>query len=153
MNIVPMDPKKLIPYEHNAKNHPPEQVQAIARSITEFGFDQPIVVDKDFVVVKGHGRLLAALHLGLNQVPVLVSENPALTDRLNRLADNTLNSRQYDPLTLRMELTALMDKGLLESTLYTADQIPDAAVVTPKTEISLFNLTTNHKCPACSYRW
>lgn len=49
----------LKPYEKNAKRHPADQVRLIANSIKEFGFQQPIVIDKDNVVVIGHGRLLA----------------------------------------------------------------------------------------------
>ena len=51
--------------------HPEEQVEHIANSIREFGWQQPLVVDKDNVLVIGHGRLLAAKKLGLEQVPVV----------------------------------------------------------------------------------
>lgn len=57
MNIEYLSPADLIPYSKNAKRHPSDQVKMIAKSIKEFGFQQPIVVDKDNVVVVGHGRL------------------------------------------------------------------------------------------------
>jgi ParB-like chromosome segregation protein Spo0J len=59
MDIQYMAPAELIPYGKNAKKHPAEQVKLIANSIREFGFQQPIVVDNNNVVVIGHGRLLA----------------------------------------------------------------------------------------------
>jgi len=61
------DPQSLIPYINNAKTHPPEQIVKIAASIAEFGFDQPIVLDGQGVVIKGHGRREASLKLGLKE--------------------------------------------------------------------------------------
>ncbi|CAI3151815.1 phage tail protein [Acinetobacter baumannii] len=63
------------PYELNAKIHSEEQVAKIAESIARFGWDQPIVVDKNGVIIKGHGRRLAAIKLGLIEVPVLVRDD------------------------------------------------------------------------------
>ena len=60
MDIEYIKPSELIPYSKNAKKHPAEQIRLIANSIREFGFQQPIVVDKDNVVIVGHGRLLAS---------------------------------------------------------------------------------------------
>ena len=79
------------PYVRNAKKHPPEQIQRLAKQIDKFGFDQPIVVDKDMVIIKGHGRREAALSLGMKEVPVVVADH--LTEdeaRLARIADNKL---------------------------------------------------------------
>jgi len=95
--IQHLDPNTLHPYEQNAKKHTPEQVDQVARSIQEFGFNQPIVVDGNMEVIVGHGRLLAAKKLGLDTVPVLVLEN--LTDeqvQAYRLADNKLNESEWD---------------------------------------------------------
>ena len=78
LKIVYLPPGELAPYEHNAKQHPAEQVEHIANSIREFGFRQPIVVDADNVVVIGHGRLMAAKKLGLDSVPVVRADD--LTD-------------------------------------------------------------------------
>jgi ParB/RepB/Spo0J family partition protein len=59
------------PYEKNAKLHPNKQVKQIADSIKEFGFNQPIVVDKNGIIIVGHGRYQAAKSLGLKDVPVV----------------------------------------------------------------------------------
>ena len=63
IEYLPVDALK--PYSRNAKKHPDEQVEHIANSIREFGFRQPLVIDRDGVLVIGHGRLLAAKKLGL----------------------------------------------------------------------------------------
>ena len=62
---------EIKPYEKNAKKHPDKQVIQVAASIQEFGFNQPIVVDKNNVIIVGHGRYLAARMLGLEKAPVI----------------------------------------------------------------------------------
>ena len=64
--------QRLIPYARNARTHVDAQVSQIAGSIAEFGFVNPILVGDDNVIIAGHGRLLAALQLGLEKVPVIV---------------------------------------------------------------------------------
>ena len=59
------------PYPNNPKQHPQEQIEQLAALIKEFGFDQPIVVDEDLMILKGHGRQMAARLLGLTQVPTI----------------------------------------------------------------------------------
>ena len=83
--------KKLVPYERNAKLHSEEQIREIADSISEFGFINPILIDKDFNVIAGHGRIEAAKKLKLEVVPCVFVEG--LTDEQRRafiLADNKL---------------------------------------------------------------
>lgn len=60
MQIIDVEINSIQPYAKNAKKHPEEQVTHIANSIREFGFRQPLVIDKDNVLVIGHGRLAAA---------------------------------------------------------------------------------------------
>lgn len=84
----------LIPYIRNARTHSPAQVSLIAGSIREFGFNNPILVDRDNGVIAGHGRLLAAQQLKLTSVPTI--EIPHLTDAQKRayvLADIKLAAR------------------------------------------------------------
>jgi ParB-like nuclease domain len=64
---------ELVPYTNNARTHSDTQVAQLARSIEEFGFTVPILVDTDGVVIAGHGRLLAAKRLGIAEVPVMVA--------------------------------------------------------------------------------
>lgn len=87
----------LHPYEGNAKKHPKKQVDQIARSIKEFGFNQPIVIDKNNIIIVGHGRYYAAQQLGLKEVPTIKIENLS-DDQVDayRLADNKLNESEWD---------------------------------------------------------
>ena len=92
----------LIPYDRNAKKHDDKQISNVMESINQFGFAQPIVVDKNNVVIIGHCRLIAAKRLGLRTVPVLRMEE--LTEEQAqklRLLDNKLNESEWD-----MELLA-----------------------------------------------
>ncbi len=110
--LWPID--NLIPFEANSKKHPPEQVAQIAQSIARFGFDQPIVVDKHGVIIKGHGRRLGAKHLNLKQVPVLVRDDLTPEQvKAARLADNRVAISDIDPELLRVELGDV-DAALLE---------------------------------------
>src|SRR5437588_4763809 len=80
---------KVIPYARNSRKIPERAIDKVAASIKEFGWRQAIVVDKDFVIICGHTRLLAAKKLGLKQVPVHVADNltPAQV-KAYRLMDN-----------------------------------------------------------------
>lgn len=102
---------KLIPYEKNAKNHDDGQVEALARSIKTYGWDQPIVVDKNGVIIKGHGRRLAAIRLGIKSVPVIVRSDLSDAEvRAARLADNKVAALSgIDEQKLREELRELAD--------------------------------------------
>lgn len=84
------------PYEKNAKKHPKKQVQQVANSIKEFGFNQPIVVDKNNVVIVGHGRLEASKLLGLTEVPCITVDITEDQAKAYRLADNKLNESDWD---------------------------------------------------------
>lgn len=106
IRVVPIGDVK--PYELNSKKHDPEQVKRIAESIKQFGWDQPIVVDKSNVIIKGHGRRLAAIELGLTQIPVLVRSDLSEEQvRAARLADNRVALSDIDTELLRQELATL----------------------------------------------
>ncbi len=106
--IVYRDPAELIPYEMNAKKHDEQQIRD-RRSHKKRGFDQPITVDKDDVIITGHGRREAALLAGLKSVPVIVRDD--LSDeevKAKRLEDNRLASIDYDAIKLQKELESLV---------------------------------------------
>lgn len=110
MNIVYKNIKELKPYKKNAKKHPKEQVERIANSIKEFGFTQPVIIDKNNCVVAGHGRILGAKKAGLKQVPTVMLES--LTEeqiKAYRLVDNKLNESEWDFSLLDEELGVLSD--------------------------------------------
>ena len=105
MNIVYKKVKDLIPYENNPRNND-EAVDYVAKSIEEFGFKVPVVVDKDNVVVAGHTRLKACEKIGISEVPCIVADD--LTEdqiKAFRIADNKVSEyAQWDNDKLNMEL-------------------------------------------------
>ena len=113
MQIIYKSPKELTPYPNNAKQHPPKQVEHIVNSIKQFGWQQPIVIDKDNVVIIGHGRLMAALEMGLDIVPVVCADT-LTEEQVNalRLADNKTNESGWDFGKLEEELAQLAIDGI-----------------------------------------
>lgn len=97
MKIENVAIKELKPYERNAKKHDERQIKNVMESIKQFGFAQPITVDKDNVVIIGHCRLIAAKRLKMETVPVFRMENltQEQVDKL-RLLDNKLNESEWD---------------------------------------------------------
>jgi DNA modification methylase len=105
--------ERLIPYARNARTHSTEQVALIAGSIAEFGFTTPCLVGSDGVLIAGHGRLQAAMQLGLKMVPVLVLAHLTPTQRRALvIADNRIGEQAgWDNELLRLELEALEAEG------------------------------------------
>ena len=155
MEIVYLSPDELVPYEMNAKIHPPEQIEHIANSIKQFGWQQPIVADRDHVVIIGHGRLLAAKQLNLDQVPVVFAED-LTEEQANalRLADNKLNESPWDFSRLEEEIAALeisgfdmTDFGFTDTADFGHSEAPeDFKEFSEETQ-------TKNKCPRCGYEW
>ena len=112
MNIIKMKVEDLIPYINNPRNNE-NAVDKVASSISEFGFKNPIFVDKNNVVVNGHTRLLASKKLGLKEVPVIVIDD--LTDtqiKAFRIADNKVaeySKWDYDLLNIELEQLEELD--------------------------------------------
>ncbi len=100
-------------FENNARTHPPEQIEAIAQSMKEFGFTIPILAAEDGTIIAGHGRLEAARVIGMAEVPVIVAEG--WTDEQRRaytLADNRLaETSDWDVDKLALELDFLNTDG------------------------------------------
>lgn len=124
---------QLRPYERNARTHSPEQVEQIARSIRAFGFTNPVLVDPEGRIIAGHGRLAAALKLGMAEVPCLTVAG--LTDEQRRaliLADNKLAlNAGWDLDLLRGELLELQATAadMLALTGFNDDELADLLTV------------------------
>lgn len=97
MQIEEIAVKDIKPYERNAKKHDERQIKNVMESIKQFGIAQPLVVDKDNVLIIGHCRLIAAKRLKMSKVPCVRMENLSDDDvaRL-RLLDNKLNESEWD---------------------------------------------------------
>src|SRR5882757_1180662 len=101
----------LIPDPHNPRKHSRAQISAIARSIEAFGFNAPILVDKNNKIVAGHGRYEAAKLLGLDKVPIVSLSHLTETQaRAYLLTDNKLTDRStWDDNKLAIHLKELSD--------------------------------------------
>lgn len=117
---------ELIPYARNSRTHSDEQVTKIAASIKEFGFLNPVIIDGDNGIIAGHGRVMAAQKLGIEQVPAVEASH--LTDAQRRayiIADNRLAlDAGWDDEMLRVEFAELEEAGFdLELTGFNLDEI------------------------------
>ena len=108
MEIRNISVKDLIPYDRNTKKHDKTQINNVAESIKQYGFVQPIVIDKNNTVVIGHCRLLAAKQLKMKEVPCVCVED--LTEeqvKALRIVDNKSNESEWDFDILPDELAEL----------------------------------------------
>lgn len=100
---------KLVPYVNNARTHSPEQINKLRSSLREFGFINPVIIDRDFGVIAGHGRILAAKEEGIAEVPCVFADH--LTEAQKKayiIADNRMAmDAGWDEELLRVEIEAL----------------------------------------------
>ncbi len=117
VKVVAMAVKDLIPYANNPRNNE-QAVDTVAKSIKEFGFTNPIVVDSDNVVINGHTRLLAAEKLGLEKVPVIRKEDLTPEQvKAFRLVDNKtseLSGWDFEKLDVEIAELQAMDFDMSE---------------------------------------
>ena len=100
---------ELVPYANNAKIHGPEQIEQLRRSLREFGFVSPVLIDKDKNLIAGHGRVEAARAEGMIEVPyVTVSDLTEAQRRAYIIADNRLaETGEWDAARLKFEMEEL----------------------------------------------
>lgn len=118
------------PYDTNPKRHPEKQIEQIVASIREFGWQQPIVIDKLGVIIAGHGRYYAAIEMGLDTIPVV--EAKTLTKKqanAYRLADNKIAESEWDMNMVVEELMKIETENLQKLTGFDLDLL-----VTPEPE-------------------
>ena len=107
MQLVPVE--KLIPYINNARTHSDEQIKKLRSSLREFGFINPVIIDRDFNVIAGHGRILAAKAENITEVPcVFVDYLNDAQKKAYILADNRMAmDAGWDEELLRVEIESL----------------------------------------------
>ena len=105
--LVPIT--KLVPYINNARTHSPEQIAKLRSSLREFGFINPVIIDQDFGIIAGHGRLIAAKEEGFTEIPCVFAEH--LTEAQKKayiIADNRMAmDTGWDEELLRVEIESL----------------------------------------------
>jgi len=165
MNVIHKDVNDLIPYAKNARLHDNKQINQIAGSIKEFGFNNPILIDKNNGIIAGHGRVMAARKLGLKEVPTILLDHLNDTQRKayiladNRIAinstwDNEMLSLELmdikDDVSLAMlgfdvdELNALLNPTQLTDGLTDEDAVPDVPIE-PITKLGDIYQLGNHR--------
>ena len=107
MQLVPLE--KLVPYANNARTHSAEQINKLRSSLREFGFINPVIIDRDYGVIAGHGRILAAKEEGIREIPCVFADH--LTEAQKKayiIADNRMAmDAGWDEELLRVEIEAL----------------------------------------------
>ena len=100
---------KLVPYVNNARTHSPEQINKLRASLREFGFINPVIIDREFGIIAGHGRVMAAREEGIAEVPcVFVDHLTEAQKKAYILADNRMAmDAGWDEELLRVEIEAL----------------------------------------------
>ena len=155
MEIIDMPISEIVPYENNPR-HNEAAVEKVMKSIHEFGFKVPIVVDADHIVLAGHTRLLAAKELGMKKVPVIVaSDLNEARAKAFRLADNKVSEfSSWDIGKLEEELAGLACLDELDMTEFGFDVNFDDDEEAPA-EFDNYDehVKTEHKCPKCGYEW
>ena len=158
MKIEMVETDRIVPYARNPRKNT-AAVDKVAASLREFGFRQPIVVDREMTVIAGHTRLLAAKKLGLTEVPIHIAEGLTETQiKAYRIADNRIGAEaSWDADLLKLEMTDLQnfgidvaltgfDAGELEKIMY--DELNPEQFDSYGEDIE-----TNHECPKCGYKW
>ena len=132
MQLVPIS--KLVPYVNNARTHCPEQITKLRSSLREFGFINPVIIDRDYGVIAGHGRIMAAKKKASRKFRVslpttlprrrrkayIIADNRMAMDagwdeELLRVEIESLQGMDFDPLLTgfdEKELAALFDDGM-----------------------------------------
>jgi site-specific DNA-methyltransferase (adenine-specific) len=125
MDIIMKSLGEITPYEKNAKKHDETQINNVAESIRQYGFVQPIVIDKEGVIVIGHCRALAAKKLGMDKVPCVCVDDltPEQVDAL-RVVDNKTNESEWD-LTILSDVLKDIDLSAFDLDFHLPTEITD----------------------------
>lgn len=158
MEIKIVKVKDIVPYENNSKEHPKEQVDKIKKSIQEFGFNVPVILDKNKVLIAGHGRHLAAIQLGMKEIPAIMKEDLTPNQiKAYRIADNKTAESKWNIQLLTEDIKALKsskyDLGLTGFDLNEINnllEVPDPNVEEEKVD-KIGSLKI--KCPKCGHNF
>ena len=151
MKVANKNLADLMPYAGNAKKHDSTQIANVAESIKQFGFVQPIVIDRDGVIVIGHCRALAAKKLGMKEVPCVCVDDltPEQVNAL-RIVDNKSNESPWDFDILPDELAELnLDDFDFDFGIDDDEELPDFEEEPSKND----SKNDVCQCPKCGFQW
>lgn len=159
------DPKRyrpipwFVPYERNARTHPEAQIQLLAQLFKKYGPDQDIVVDEERVILKGHGRRLAAIAAGMKHFPFTQRVGLSGADKMAmRIADNQVALLAgWDFALVQAEIGALKHNGYDVQLLGFghAQLVQFQTTPGPPQQFPEFGegIETQFECPSCHYKW
>jgi ParB-like chromosome segregation protein Spo0J len=149
----------LIPAARNARTHSDAQIDQIAASIKEWGWTMPLLVDEEGKIIAGHGRVLAAVRLGIEDVPVMVARGWSdAQKRAYLIADNKLAlNAGWDETLLRLEIGDLGVAGFDITRMgFSVEELTKlSASGAPPEEFAEYgeDIPTEHQCPKCGFVW
>lgn len=145
MKVIMIPIGMIVPYDNNPRKNE-GAVDAVANSIREYGFKKPILVDEQHVILAGHTRRLAALKLGLKEVPcVIVTDLDETKKKAFRLADNrTSEFSTWDDALLKAEMRKAVDVDFSEFGF----ELGDVGKIVQE-EVGV----KTHRCPKCGCEW
>ena len=165
MKIVDILVEELKEYENNPRVND-NAVEPVAKSIEEFGFKVPVIIDKDNVIIAGHTRVKAAKKLGLESVPCVIADDLSEEQiKAFRIADNKTNEfAEWDFSKLEEELRELsridIDMSVFDFDLSFDKEVDESDEETDQQEESPEEfeeydeeIETKHQCPKCGYEW
>jgi len=150
MKIEIADITTIKPYENNPRKLKDSAIEKVAMSLKEYGFRQPIVVDKDRIIVAGHTRYRASKKLGFKEVPITIVDN-LTPEQINsyRIADNRTNEdAEWDYKLLQEEFSNLVDQKFnLELTGFNEDELKKYLAMEKDFEVDLPEINDEDKQP------
>lgn len=154
LRIVYLSPEDLVPYEKNARQHSPTDIEQIKTSILRVGFEDPIGIwGKHNIVVEGHGRLIAAKELHLDRVPCIRLDHMSDAQRRRYAIEHnrTQEFSSWDFEKLEEEIAALMIAGVdMRDTKFALKALAEED---PAQEFADAEKEKKHVCPRCGHTW
>ena len=159
MQIQLIETNKLLPYINNPRKN--LNIDKVASSIKEFGFQQPIVLDKEYIIIVGHTRFEAAKKLGIKKVPVQIANLNKNQAKAYRIADNRLNEdAKWDNELLNFEISNLIENNYgIDSIGFESVELENILKNTEEKDLEEnfkeidSELETSKTCPKCGFEF
>ena len=159
MEIKEIEIEKIIPYINNPRKN--LNIDKVASSIKEFGFQQPIVLDKEYIIIVGHTRFEAAKKLGIKKVPVQIANLNKNQAKAYRIADNRLNEdAKWDNELLNFEISNLIENNYaIDSIGFESVELENILKNTEEKDLEEnfkeidSELETSKTCPKCGFEF
>lgn len=151
MEIQTIEISKLRPHPQNPRTHPDSAIDKLVKSLTEFGWTNPILISQDNYVLAGHARLKAAEKAGLTEVPVIQLPLKGSKAVAYMIADNRLQDETDWDIPLLVDLFQELDTGEIDLEIMGFDLDEIEALITD--ESFKVKEKAKRKCPNCGYEW